>query len=154
MPSYKGERESDELDWYRLAARKMAREGKPLVLVLDELGVDGITSRESARIFATNTFQAVLRNERLRYAGEIATDPDFKKEALQGLMYGAIQKMLDEGAWDKAVEGMQKLAKLSGWQGVEGQVNIFGDLTAKDFKELREKLESGKSKTATSSLLN
>jgi hypothetical protein len=154
MANYAGERETDELDWYRLAARKMAREGKPLVMVLDELGVDGITSRESARIFATNTFQAVLRNERLRYAAEVARDPEFGKEAMQGLMFNAIQKLFDEGAWDKAIEGLTKLAKLAGWIGIEGQVNIFGDLTAKDFKELREKLESGKSKSATSSLLN
>src|SRR6266446_4566103 len=117
MPAYKGDRDVDELDWYRLAARKMAREGKPLVMVLDELGVDGITSRESARIFATNTFQAVLRNERLRYAGEVARDPDFGREAMQGIMFNAVQKLLEEGAWDKAIEGLQKLAKLSGWQG-------------------------------------
>jgi hypothetical protein len=154
MAEYKGERETDELDWYRMAARKIAREGKPLVLVLDELGVDGITSREAARIFATNTFQATLRNERLRFAAEVARDPEFGKEAVQGIMFNAVQKLLEGGHWDKAIEGLTKLAKLSGWQGVEGQINIFGDLTAKDFKELREKLESGKSKSATSSLLN
>lgn len=141
MPlKYKGPAQLPEPDWYRKAASKMVREGKGLLLVVDELGLEGLTSRDIEEIHKSNTFQAILRNERLRYASEIARDPQLSKDAAVGLMLQAIEKLFAEGEWDKALEGLNKLAKLAGWIGADNEVKIFADLKQKDYEELKRRV--------------
>lgn len=154
MPSYKGPAVLPEPEWYRKAATKMVREGKNLLLVVDEMGLEGLTSRDIESVHKSNTFQAILRNERLRFATEIARDPALSKDAAVGMMLQAIEKLMAEGEWDKALEGVTKLAKLAGWIGADQQVNVFADLKQKDYEELKKQIESRKSTTRTDQIIN
>lgn len=155
MPvKYKGPAQLPEPEWYRKAASKMVREGKSLLLVVDELGLEGLTSRDIEEIHRSNTFQAILRNERLRYASEMARDPQLSKDAAVGLMLQAIEKLFAEGEWDKALEGLNKLAKLAGWIGADQQVNVFADLKQKDYEELKKQIESRKGQQGTRETYN
>lgn len=155
MPAkYKGPAQLPEPEWYRKAAAKMVREGKNLLLVVDELGLEGLTSRDIEEIHKSNTFQAILRNERLRFATEIARDPALTKDAAVGMMLQAVEKLLLEGEWDKALEGLQKLAKLAGWVGSDNQVNVFADLKQRDYEELKKQIESRKGPATTSTTYN
>ena len=54
------------------------------------------------------------------------------------------QKLEDEGVADKAAEVLYKLSRLAGWLEPDSQVNVFGDLNAKDFEKIRKTLEEGK----------
>lgn len=141
---YKGEPVMQEPAWFRKAAAKMVREGKNLLLVVDELGIDGLTSRDVEDIHRSNTFQAVLRNERLKFATEYARDPALSRDAAIGMMMIGIEKLMLEGEWDKAIEGLTKLSKLTGWLGADHEVKVFADLKQKDYDELKQRLALNK----------
>lgn len=142
--AYKGTPTLAEPEWFRKAAAKMVREGKNLLLVVDELGISGLTSKEIEDIHRSNTFQAVLRNERLRYATEVARDPALNKDAAIGMMLISIEKLMAEGESDKAVVALEKLAKLTGWIGSDSTVNVFADLKQKDYEELKRRVEAAR----------
>lgn len=131
-----------ELIWFRKAAEKVAREGKSFLHVLDEMKIDGMRPQEADELYRSKSFQTVLRAERHRYANELANDPQFSKNTAIGMMMIAIQKLMEEGEWDKALEGITKLSKLTGWQGMDTQVAVFGDLKGKEFEQLRKDIES------------
>ena len=152
--AYKGEATLPEPTWYRKAAQKVVREGKNILLVVDELGIDGLTSREVEEIYKSNTFQAILRNERLRYAAEYAKDPALSKDAAVGMMLQAIDKLMAEGEWDKALEGINKLSKLTGWLGADNSVTVFADLKQRDYEELKKQIELRKGTSGTSTTVN
>ena len=143
-----------ELIWFRKAAEKVVREQKNFLLVLDELKIDGMRPQEADEVFRSKAFQTVLRQERLRYANELASDPQLSKNTAIGMMLIAIQKLFEEGEWDKALEGVTKLSKLTGWQGSDTQVAVFADLKGKDIEQLRKQIESGTGKGKTSESLN
>jgi len=142
-----------ELSWFRKAAEKVVREQKNFLLVLDELGIDGFRPAEADEVYRSKAFQTVLRQERLRYANELASDPQLSKNTAIGMMLLAIQKLFDEGEWDKALEGVQKLSKLTGWQGSEN-VTVFADLRGKDIEDLKRQIESRTSKGTSQKSLN
>jgi len=135
---------NSETSWMHQAAKKMAREGKNLLVVVDELGIPGMRPQEIEQVFRSDMFQQILRAEKNRYALEIANDPTLQKQTAIGFMVIAIQNLMSEGEWDKALEGWQKLAKLAGWQGSDA-VNIFAELKPRDFEELRKKIGTGAS---------
>lgn len=123
-----------------------------MLLVLDELEIDGLRPQEADEIYRSKAFQTVLRQERLRYVNEIASDPQLSKNTAIGMMLLGIQNLIAEGEWDKAIEGVKKLSQLTGWQGAETNVNVFADLKGKDFEDLKRQFEqrtgAGKAKTA------
>jgi len=137
-----------ELIWFRKAAEKVVREQKNFLLVLDELKIDGMRPQEADEVFRSKAFQTVLRQERLRYANELASDPQLSKNTAIGMMLIAIQKLFEEGEWDKALEGVTKLSKLTGWQGAEASVNVFTELTGKDLDAIKAEMRSKTEKAA------
>lgn len=136
--------EPDEQSWMKEAAAKIARENKSIMVVVDEMGIEGVRPQELDQIYRSRMFQTILRSERNRYALEVAGDPSLRKDTAVGFMMIAINNLMAEGEWDKALEGLQKLSKLAGWQGTDG-VNIFADLKPSDFEELRKKVGTGSS---------
>jgi len=143
-----------EPEWYRQAARKIVREGKNMLLAIDELRIDGLNAKDVDAIYRSSTFQAILRNERLRFASEYAKDPALSRDAAIGLMLQAIEKLMAESEWDKALEGLAKLAKLTGWIGADNNVTVFADLKQKDYEELKKQIELRKGQSGTSKTVN
>jgi len=151
---WKGPAQLPEPEWFRAVARKIVREGKNFLLAIDELGIPGLTSKEAEEIHRSNTFQTVLRNERLKFATEYARDPALSRDAAIGMMMIGIEKLMLEGEWDKAIDGLTKLSKLTGWLGADQNVNVFADLKQKDLEEMRKQIESGKGKSRDIPSLN
>lgn len=116
----------------------MVREGKSLFLYSNEKDL-GLTQRECENTLRTKTFQEVLRTRRNVYYKEIANDPSLSRAAVKGQLVLAINKMLEKEQFDKAANAIMQLAKLEGWTSDGTNVNVFNDLTAKDFTELRKK---------------
>lgn len=118
----------------------MVREGKTLPQVVSELGLE-ITSTEAANIARTKGFQQALWIARNRYQEELANTPGRGKDQAKGLAVFLVQKLVEEGKWDKAIDALMKLAKLEGWTEPETQVNVFGGLNQQQFDTLKTKLQ-------------
>lgn len=141
-----------EESWFSKAAEKIVRERKDFRLILDELGVT-LSRLESEDLFKSKPFQAILRTERNKYANEIASDPELCKKTAVGLMLLCAQNLMEEGNWDKAADVMQKIAKITGWQGADTNVNIFSDLTGKDIERLQREYAKHEARTGESGTL-
>lgn len=131
------------LDWYEKAAVAIVRNGKTLFQFVNENNL-GLTSRECENLSRTKEFQAALRAERNRFYKELSTDPSRSRNTAVGQMLFAIQKLLENEQYDKAVAALTQLAKLEGWTSDSANVNIFQDIKAGDLDELRRKLQEKK----------
>ena len=129
-----------EKSWFNSAAELIVRHGMTIRQAVLELNLD-LTAQDCDRVYHTKAFQEILRTERHRLNTEIANDPNRTKTSLIGLGYQLIQKLIEEGQWEKAIAGIEKLAKIEGWSGAESQINIFQGLTAKDIAEERARIE-------------
>lgn len=129
--------------WYEEAADRMVREGTPFRQVAAEKGY-ALTMIECEQIVNSKLFQDILWTARHRYNQDVGGNPEATKTSAAGMMLQAIQKLLDDGQWDKAIQGVEKLSKLQGWQGGDTQVNVFADLTARDFDKIRNVLAGKK----------
>lgn len=128
-----------EAPWYQRVAEIMVREQKSIAQAAMEAGV-GCTSEDLNHIGKLKSFQKVLWTERHRFYSDLARDPDRTKTSLIGQMMYLVQKLIEEGEYDKALEGALKLAKVDGLIGPENQVNIFGGITPADLEKAKEKL--------------
>lgn len=127
-------------EWFEKAADLMVREGKTLPQVVSELGLE-ITSGEAANLARTKGFQQALWQARNRYQKELADMPGRGKEQAKGLAVWLVQKLVEEGKYDKAIDALMKLAKLEGWTEPETQVNVFGGLNQQQYDALKSKLQ-------------
>jgi hypothetical protein len=143
-----------EYIWFSRAAKLMIREGKTFGLAVEELEIPGMSPKEQERLLKSEGFQAVLRAERHKYANEIANDPKLGKSTAIGMMMLAIERLMHEGEWDKALEGLQKLSKLTGWAGPESQVTVFADLKGKEIEDLKRQIGNRTSGTSIKESLN
>lgn len=116
----------------------MVRENVGLRRAAVELSLD-LTQEECDKISKRKNFQDILRAERNKYYGEIATTPGHSKNSAVGLMVFLINKLIEDGQYDKALEGVQKLSKLEGWDKSE-QVNIIAGISSRDLEEARKTL--------------
>jgi hypothetical protein len=127
--------------WFQEVAGMMARESS-LTLRQAALRLGLAMSPEEAQLFERRKeFQRILLAEQIKYYDELGSDPRRTKNVLLGQMVYAIQKLLDESAWDKALAGGIQLAKVAGWVGAESEVNIIEGLSQKDLEEVRAKLK-------------
>ena len=133
-------RNRDELAWYRPAAELMAKEGISLKEAAAKLRVE-LSSSDAEKVQRTKTFQSILRTERLRFYNEIAAHPEYRKQAVVGMMLYNIERLTEGGEAKEALDGLNKLSKVEGWQG-QDTVNVFTNLSAKDFQQLRHNLTS------------
>ena len=126
--------------WYQKAAARMVREGKSLFQVMVDSS-EPLKQDEAKKIELTKEFQRTLWVERNKYYNEIANEPSRTKAAAIGLMYSLVHKLMLDGDYKDALEGMLKLAKVEGWVGTEGNVNIFHEVTTKDLEEAKRQVE-------------
>jgi hypothetical protein len=131
------------LTWEIEAIEYMARTGARLAEAATVVGQQ-IPSKEIEAIERRKGFQELLQETRNRYFIQLATSPTWKKDTAIGLLVADAQSLRDEGSYDKASECVFKAAKMAGWVGVEGQVNVFGELTQKDLDKIREDITRAK----------
>lgn len=127
-------------DWMHEAVLLMARTGCGLRQAATELEVP-LTAEECANILRRSSFLRLLWEARHRYFSQLGSDPNFKKDTAIGKLLNLAQRLEEEGQHDKASEVLFKIAKMQGWVGPESTVNVFGDLSDKDLKAIRENLE-------------
>jgi len=136
----KEKKQRDSFAWKQRAAEQMARQGMGMRQAAQEQGM-ALTAEEAEGLFRQKVFQRLLWIERNKYYKELASDPNRTKQSAIGLMWLSIQKLAEQGDWDKALEGLLKLAKVEGWVGAEGQTNVFATLSAKDFEEIKKEMQ-------------
>jgi hypothetical protein len=101
---------------------------------------------EAERIGRRKDFQEILRIEQNKYYAAVGNDPSRTKSVAIGRMWVSAERLARDGEHDKAVQALERIAKVEGWSGNEGNVNIFSGLTARDIAEARERLAKGASK--------
>lgn len=126
--------------WWNKAAELMVRQNLRFLHATTVLGIEGGTD-ELKRVEASQEFQNLLWNERHKYYKEIAQDPNFTKDSLVGQMLTIIFAQMEENKWKDAGESILKLAKIQGYVGETGTVNIFGNLSEAQLKELEKDLD-------------
>lgn len=143
-------KQKSQLPWQVQLAQSMIKDDLSMIAAVTRLGLE-LSNQDCDELSRDEEFQRLLRAERNRYYRDLAVDPSRDKRTAVGMMLSAIQKLLDEGEWDKAVEGITKLAKLEGWLAPDGQVSIFANLSAKDLEEVRKRLQEANERQDRSS---
>lgn len=131
---------ADEPKWMTEAVELMVRSGFTLERACGELKVP-MTTKEAETIQRRKSFQNLLRAARHRYHQEIGADPQLTKAALVGRLLVLADKLIEAEDYDKASEVLFKIAKIRGDVGADAQVNVFADLSASDYAEIRKNLE-------------
>lgn len=124
--------------WYEKAADAIVREGKPLFQFTNEANYR-ITSKECENILRSKAFQEVLRTRRNVYYRELAQDPSQTRAAVEGQLVFIINKLIEQGSYDKAANAALQLAKLKGWTSDQANVSVFSGLSQKELEDLRKK---------------
>lgn len=132
--------------WFVQAAEVMVRNSCTLKVAAFEIGhpLDG---DEADKVSRRRDFQEILRVEKNKLFAGIANDPTRTKSVVLGQMWFLADKLIAEGEFEKAAGVLDKLGKMEGWSGNEGNINIFSGLTARDIAEARERL--AKTRNAT-----
>ena len=125
--------------WYRDVASAMLRDILPFRAALAALNIQ-ISNAEADRIEYSAAFKKQLDIEQQLLYQELAANPNFNKQSVIGGMLHAVQQLLREGDFDKAVNGFMAIAKLQGWLGVESNVNVMLGVTQRDIEEARKKI--------------
>ena|SRR5271165_5193115 len=126
--------------WYNKAIELMVREGLSLKQAAAELEIP-ITPDECKAVERLKSFQKDLWAARHRFSTEIAKADGYNKSALVGLSLVLIYKLIQEGSYEKAMDAVQRLSRLEGWD-KSPEVSIsLGGLTTKDIEEAKKKLE-------------
>lgn len=132
------------------AIEAMVRQGISLRQASTQLQIT-LTTTDCETLQRRRSFQKLLQAARLRYHNEIGSDPGLTKTALIGKLLLLSDKLMDEGEWDKAGEVLFKVAKIRGDVGADSSVNVFGNLSAKDYADIRKNLEGKDDKPRSSS---
>ena len=127
--------------WYGSAAGLMVRSDYSLSQALEELKIE-LSMDDLRYVERSAAFRRALWTERFKFYKEICGNPDRDKISTIGQLTVLAQNLQEKGSWDKAGEILLKVAKLEGWVGVEGQVNLVGGLSEKDWKEIERRLKA------------
>lgn len=95
---------------------------------------------EVTRLAKRKDFQEILRIESNKFYAAVANDPTRTKSAALGRMWVLVDRLTANGELEKAALTLDKLAKMEGWSGNEGNINIFSGLTQRDIQEAKERI--------------
>jgi len=130
-----------ELSWYQAVAERIAREGMtPREAAAAEYVQ--LSTQELENTVRSKSFQRVLWQARQRFYRELANDPERSKNTLIGLMLLSLDRLADEGAWDKVADAALKLARVEGWLSGETNVNVFGSLSARELADIKASVKA------------
>lgn len=136
--------------WFVQAAELMVRVQCSLKDAALELG-HTLDPDEADKITRRRDFKEILDSERNKFYQGVANDPTRTKSAIVGRMMILADKLIADGEFEKAAGVLDKLGKMEGWTGNEGNINIFSGLTARDIAEARERISKGTAGTRTKS---
>ena len=128
-----------EADWMQPAAQLMAQEGISLREAATRLRIP-LTNEVAATTYRLKIFQKLLRQERNRFAMEVANDPAWTKRTAIGQMLACVQHLMEAGEFDKALEGLLKVARVEGWTNSEANINVFAGLTDRELADVKGKI--------------
>lgn len=131
--------------WFVQAAEVMVRTQTSLKQAALEIG-HSLDPDEADKVSRRRDFQEILRVEKNKFYASVANDPTRTKSVVLGQMWFLADKLIAEGEFEKAAGVLDKLGKMEGWSGNEGNINIFSGLTARDITEARERLAKGTGK--------
>src|SRR5579864_9643615 len=129
--------------WFVQAAEVMVRTSCSLKQAALEIG-HPLDPDEADKVSRRRDFQEILRVEKNKFYAGIANDPTRTKSVVLGQMWHLADRLIAEGEFEKAAGVLDKLSKMEGWSGNEGNINIFSGLTARDIAEARERLRDAK----------
>lgn len=132
--------------WFHAAAEVMARTQCTLKAAALEIG-HPLDPDEADKTSRRRDFQEILRIEKNKFYASVANDPTRTKSVVLGQMWHLADRLIAAGEYEKAAGVLDKLSKMEGWSGNEGNINIFSGLTHRDIAEARERL--GKAKSGT-----
>lgn len=127
--------------WYFQVAEEMVRNNTSLKQAALDLGIQ-LDPDEVTKLGRRKDFQEILRIEKNKFHAAVANDPTRTKSAALGMMWVLAERLMAEGELEKAAQTLDKLAKMEGWSGNEGNINIFSGLTARDIAEAKERIAS------------
>lgn len=122
-------------------ASLMAREDISVFAAVSKLQLS-FTTEECEALNKSEEFQKTVRSERNKWYRDLANDPSRDKRTAIGMMVAAVQQLMLSGEFDKALDGLTKLAKLEGWLAPDGQISVFANLTSKDLEEIKQRLQN------------
>lgn len=128
-----------EETWWQPCAELMAREGLALEEAATRLKVP-ITSPDARNTYRSKPFQRLLLTERNRHFREIASNREWSKATAVGILLDCCERLREAGEFDKAAEVILKAAKILGWVGETGNVQVFAGMTGRELDQVREKL--------------
>jgi len=140
-------------NWHLEAINVMAQTGCSLVEAATQLGQE-VSYEQANKLLRRVSFQRLLWEARHRYFSTLGGDPEWKKESAIGKLLVLASKLEEDGQHDKAAEVIFKIAKMSGWVGPDSTVNVFGDLSDKDLKTIREQISKSPTKLGPSTKVN
>jgi hypothetical protein len=105
--------------WQIDAINLMVRKDLTLRQAAQQLGVE-ITPQEADNILGRTRFQQELEEARLRYYGEVGSNPRLTVDALIGKVYLLAERLASDREDAKASEALFRLAKIRGWIAGEG----------------------------------
>ena len=127
--------------WFVQAAEVMVRTSCTLKVAALEIG-HPLDPDEADKVTRRRDFQEILRAEANKYYAAVANDPTRTKSVVLGKLWVLADKLMAEGEHEKAAGVLDKLAKVEGWSGNEGNINIFSGLTQRDIAEAKERIVS------------
>lgn len=130
--------------WFHQAAEHMVRNSCTLKVAALEIG-HPLDPDEADKVTRRRDFQEILRIEKNKFYAGVANDPTRTKSVVLGQMWFLADRLIAEGEFEKAAGVLDKLGKMEGWSGNEGNINIFSGLTARDIAEARQRLANYKS---------
>lgn len=95
---------------------------------------------EADKVSRRRDFQEILRVEKNKFYASVANDPTRTKSVVLGQMWVLADRLIAEGEFEKAAGVLDKLSKMEGWSGNEGNINIFSGLTARDIAEAKTRI--------------
>jgi hypothetical protein len=133
-------RKNQEEPYFQRLAAFMVEHDRDIWQSATELEL-GLTSNECLNLSKNKIFQQILRSERTKLYNDLARDPQRSKDTLVGKALFAIEKLLEQQAYDKALNGILNLAKIEGYVGADTNVNVFSGLSTKDMESLKNRLK-------------
>ena len=133
--------------WFVQAAEVMVRTQCSLKQAALEVG-HPLDPDEADKVSRRRDFQEILRVEKNKFYASVANDPSRTKSVVLGQMWVLADRLIAEGEFEKAAGVLDKLSKMEGWSGNEGNINIFSGLTARDIAEARDRLKEKSSGSA------
>jgi len=126
--------------WWKPVCDLMVRDNLPFRRAAFNCGQD-LPVEEAAKIETQHAFQRCLETQRRAFYKEIGSNAGWSKRAAIGQLLMYADKLSKDGAYDKAVEAVNKACRLEGWIGGDQDIKVFGNLSAKEFDDIRTKLK-------------